>query len=207
MHSSNSFRPTCFMIMAITTLVVQLATNPSLTTTNAFTISTTKTRTSCQQSQSVQQQRHATSATSSSSESSSTLLLASVEDDTEVSIGKVPSEIDATLQSIIDDLYPNGELVTLVIQDHRPLGCTVEESLATTSSDESNKTKNIVKINDDDDDDDLISLDDAPAVFVSKVVEGGYAEQAGIKVGDVIIGVTGLFGNVMAVSGFDIERV
>ena len=192
------------MIMAITTLVVQLATNPSLTTTNAFTISTTKTRTSFQQSQSVQQQRHATS---SSSQSSSTLLLASVEDDTEVSIGKVPSEIDATLQSIIDDLYPNSELVTLVIQDHRPLGCTVEESLATTSSDESNKTKNIVKINDDDDDDDLISLDDAPAVFVSKVVEGGYAEQAGIKVGDVIIGVTGLFGNVMAVSGFDIERV
>ena len=207
MKSSFSLLPSWLFGMAITTLVVQVMTNPSRTASSAFTLPTTRATTTNSHFQ--RSQSH-TKATVSSPPSSSTFLSASVEDDTEVPIGSssLSPEIEDTLQNVMDGLYPDGELVTLVIKDHRPLGCTVEESLATPtkSDDESSKTKNIVKINDDDDDE-VVSLDDAPAVFVSKVVEGGHAEQAGMEVGDVVIGVTGLFGNVMAVSGFDIERV
>ena len=60
-----------------------------------------------------------------------------------------------------------GELVRLELPEFRPLGCTVEESLDTES--------------------------DPKVVFVSKIVEGGNADKAGIKVGDVVVGINGLF--------------
>ena len=60
-----------------------------------------------------------------------------------------------------------GELLRLELPEFRPLGCTVEESLDTES--------------------------DPKVVFVSKVVEGGNAEKAGLRVGDVVVGVNGLF--------------
>lgn len=62
---------------------------------------------------------------------------------------------------------PNFAIRTLTLKDHRPLGCTVEESLA---------------------------AEDDHAVFVASVKEGGFAQLAGLQVGDVIVGVTGLFG-------------
>ena len=59
------------------------------------------------------------------------------------------------------------QIMTLTIPDHQPMGCTVEESL---------------DVNDE-------------YVFVSRVSEGGNAEKAGLQVGDVIVAVTGPFGN------------
>lgn len=40
-----------------------------------------------------------------------------------------------------------------------------------------------------------------------QVVAGGNAEKAGIKVGDVIVGVTGMFGGLQGVLGKGIEEV
>ena len=55
---------------------------------------------------------------------------------------------------------------TFLLPEHRPLGCTIEESLAPND----------------------------PYVFVSHLQEGGFAASAGLAVGDVIVAVTGLFG-------------
>jgi hypothetical protein len=63
------------------------------------------------------------------------------------------------------DVFPTAEFLTFELADHRPMGCTVEESL----------------------------FPDDDYVFVSKVVPGGFAEQAGIQVGDVLFAITGLF--------------
>lgn len=82
---------------------------------------------------------------------------------------KVVYGIDEVLAKV-QESYPDAEILSVTLEDHRPLGCTVEESLDTTS--------------------------DASVVFVSKIVEGGNAEKAGIQVGDVLVGVTGLFGEI-----------
>jgi S1-C subfamily serine protease len=74
--------------------------------------------------------------------------------------------------------FPDAELTSMVLLPHRPLGCTVEESLA---GDEH--------------------------VFVQKVFPNSLAEQAGLRVGDVIVGVSDLFGTVVDVTGAGIERV
>ena len=68
------------------------------------------------------------------------------------------------------------------LTEHKPLGCSVEESLA----EEPNGEK---------------------YVFVVDVVEGGNAEKAGIKVGDVIVQITGTFDECVDVTGLGIERV
>mmetsp|Transcript_9686 Transcript_9686/g.22025 ORF Transcript_9686/g.22025 Transcript_9686/m.22025 type:complete len:266 (+) Transcript_9686:137-934(+) len=68
------------------------------------------------------------------------------------------------------------------LTEHKPLGCSVEESLA----EEPNGEK---------------------YVFVVDVVEGGNAQKAGIKVGDVIVQITGTFDECVDVSGLGIERV
>lgn len=73
-----------------------------------------------------------------------------------------------------DPLLGNGQRLELSLLPHRPLGCTVEESLA-----------------------------DGHYIFVSKVVEGGFAADAGLQVGDVIVGVSNLFGDVTSVTGLD----
>lgn len=66
------------------------------------------------------------------------------------------------------DIFLEGaEIVEVCLEVHRPLGCTVEESLA----------KGYEKV-----------------VFCSKVKEDGFAAQAGMAPGDVFIGVTGMFG-------------
>ena len=72
------------------------------------------------------------------------------------------------------------EILNLSLPDHRPLGCTVEESLG----------ERYGKV-----------------VFCSKVTPGGAAEQAGVQVGDVFIGVSGMFDDVEDVTEAGIERV
>lgn len=73
-----------------------------------------------------------------------------------------------------------AEILELTLEKHRPLGCTVEESLA-------KGHENIV--------------------FCSRVVPDGNAANAGIKVGDVFIGVSGMFGDLEDVKNAGIERV
>jgi C-terminal processing protease CtpA/Prc len=79
------------------------------------------------------------------------------------------SQDDATEEdNTIDppsDIFPTAEFLTFELADHRPLGCTVEETL----------------------------FEDENYVFISKVVPGGFAEQAGIQTGDVLFAITGLF--------------
>jgi len=62
------------------------------------------------------------------------------------------------------------------------LGCTAEESLAK-------------------------GEDGAKHVFVSKVTEGGNADTAGLLVGDVIVGVSGSFEEIVEVVGVGLDRV
>jgi len=93
---------------------------------------------------------------------SSLLLWSQVEESSTVS--------SSSTTSTTTSLFHNDPIVavhTLTLKEHRPLGCTVEESLA---------------------------VEDDQAVFVASVKEGGFAHLAGLQVGDVIIGVTGLFG-------------
>jgi hypothetical protein len=64
------------------------------------------------------------------------------------------------------------QLVTLELPDHQPMGCTVEESL-----DEADEY-----------------------VFVSRITKDSNAEKSGMKVGDVIVAMTGPFGTDCALS-------
>ncbi|KAL3918965.1 MAG: hypothetical protein SGILL_003990, partial [Bacillariaceae sp.] len=89
------------------------------------------------------------------------------------------SEEFILLNGQVDEFFPNGEIITVTLGEHRPLGCTVEESL--------------------DDKDDF--------VFISKVTEGGSADNAGLKVGDVVVGMTGLFGELTIVMDAGVEKI
>lgn len=83
------------------------------------------------------------------------------------------------LSSRVESFFPNNEIVTIVLEDHVPLGCTVEESLH--------------------EEDDFI--------FISKLTKNGNAEKAGLKVGDVVVGVTGLFGELACTIDSDVEKM
>jgi len=73
-------------------------------------------------------------------------------------------------------------LLTFNLSEHKPLGCTAEESLVTANDGETH-------------------------AFISKVTEGGNADMAGIEVGDVIVGVSGSFDDVVEVIGSGLNRV
>lgn len=79
----------------------------------------------------------------------------------------------------VEAVFPNGAMLTMTMKDHRPLGCTVEESL-----------------NEEDD-----------YVFISRITEGGNAEKAGVQVGDVVVGVTGLFGELTIVMDSGVDKM
>lgn len=64
--------------------------------------------------------------------------------------------------------------LTIRLEQHKPLGCTVEESLA-----------------------------DPLKVFITKILPGSFADQAGLQIGDVIDGVSGFFGSVTATIGLE----
>jgi len=83
------------------------------------------------------------------------------------------------LSSKVETVFPKAEILTLTMDDHIPLGCTIEESLH--------------------ENDDFI--------FISKLTQDGNAEGAGLKVGDVIVGVTGLFGDLISTLETDAEKI
>ena len=91
-------------------------------------------------------------------------------------------EDETTIASSYDALFsretPDYEIQNFELLPHRPLGCTVEESLA-----------------------------DSQFVFVSRVSEGGYADQAGLKVGDTLLQVSGIFGELTPVVGIGVEKL
>lgn len=68
------------------------------------------------------------------------------------------------------------------LKEHKPLGCSVEESLAD-------------------------EPDGAKYVFVAEVTRGGNADNAGIKVGDVIVQLSGTFDEVVDVAGLGIDKI
>jgi len=83
------------------------------------------------------------------------------------------------LASRVETLFPRAEVVTVEMAEHVPLGCTVEESL-----------------NEEDD-----------YIFISKLTSNGHAEVAGLEVGDVIVGVTGMFGELISTLDADVEKI
>mmetsp|Transcript_73639 Transcript_73639/g.213316 ORF Transcript_73639/g.213316 Transcript_73639/m.213316 type:complete len:288 (+) Transcript_73639:124-987(+) len=89
--------------------------------------------------------------------------------------------VDEEIRAQVSEMYPEAELLTLELTEHKPLGCTVEESFDTEN--------------------------DPSIVFVSKVVPGGNADKVGIKAGDVLAGVTGLFGEVTPVLTSGVEKI
>ena len=83
------------------------------------------------------------------------------------------------LSSRAESVFPKAQILTIELTDHVPLGCTVEESVH--------------------EDDDFI--------FISKVTSKGNAETSGLKVGDVIVGVTGLFGDMTCTIDSNVETM
>jgi len=84
-----------------------------------------------------------------------------------------------------------AQLLELSIFPHRPLGCTVEESLAALEESVSSSSSSAHNY-----------------VFVSKIVPGGNAEQAGLQTGDVLVGLSGLFdGEIMDVTHVGVEKI
>ena len=81
--------------------------------------------------------------------------------------------------SRVEAVFPKAEIVTMTLDDHIPLGCTVEESLH--------------------EDDDFI--------LITKLTKGGNAAGAGLKVGDVVVGVTGLFGELICTLESDVDKM
>jgi C-terminal processing protease CtpA/Prc len=107
-----------------------------------------------------------TTIVSSSSESSST--------------GDKYDDSSSLIVDHVKEAFPEGgEILTFEMVDHRPLGCTIEESL--------------------DKNDDY--------VFISRITPDGNADKAGLKVGDVVVGVTGLFGGLTIVMDSGVEKM
>lgn len=81
--------------------------------------------------------------------------------------------------------FPDSIILEIGLEDHKPLGCTAEECL------------------------DVLEIENgAKHVFISKIVEGGNAEKAGIELGDLIIGVSSMFGDSLEnVNGVGLDRV
>jgi hypothetical protein len=75
-----------------------------------------------------------------------------------------------------------SRLHEFILEQHKPLGCSVEESLAN-------------------------EPDAAKHVFVADVNKGGNAEKIGIQVGDVIVQLSGTFDELVDVTGVGIEKM
>lgn len=86
------------------------------------------------------------------------------------------SEVNGS--SSAEHLFPNADFLEFVLSPHRPLGCTVEESLF-----------------------------DARHIFVTAVNTEGFSGRAGLLPGDVIVGITDLFGALTDVTGIGIDKV
>jgi hypothetical protein len=102
-----------------------------------------------------------------------TNLLASVEEE------EIARPLSVQPADAVKGKFPSAETITIELNKHKPLGCTVEESMDSASE----------------------------YVFVTKVVQGGLADQAGIQVGDLIVAVTGLFGDLTIVLDSGVEQM
>jgi len=80
-----------------------------------------------------------------------------------------------------------AHVMVFTLLEHTPLGCTVEESLAPFTFEEGE--------------------DPYYPVFIAKLTEGGNAAKAGLQVGDVILGLTGVFDQLQDVSRAGIDKV
>lgn len=76
----------------------------------------------------------------------------------------------------------NSRLLEYELTEHKPLGCSVEESLAD-------------------------EPDGAKYVFVAEITSGGNAVKAGLRQGDVIVQLSGTFDEVVDVAGLGIEKI
>jgi PDZ domain len=81
-------------------------------------------------------------------------------------------------EDMTDDTSSSNNTITLELPKHKPMGCTVEESLA-----------------------------DGAILFVSSIVPGSNAANAGLRVGDVVTGITGLFGLIESTDGMDVAAL
>ena len=107
---------------------------------------------------------------------------ASEEDTTSSSTAELDS---ATLTKFSKYYSINGDSVKVLkfdLEIFKPLGCTAEESL-------------------------MVQTDGSNAVFIGNIVEDGNAQRAGLLVGDVIVGVSGNFKEVIDVFGLPLENV
>jgi hypothetical protein len=87
-------------------------------------------------------------------------------------------------------------LLNFTLAEHRPLGCTIEESLAASIDGNEPQGESINSQN-----------QGLPYVFVSKVQPESLAQIAGLQVGDVVVGTTGLFGQILDVTLAGIDKM
>lgn len=102
------------------------------------------------------------------------------------------NSIDASAENDDDDAVnglpkltgslKDSRLYEFELKEHKPLGCSVEESLAN----EPNEAK---------------------YVFVAEVNKGGNADKCGLKMGDVIVQLSGTFDEVVDVAGLGIGKI
>lgn len=104
--------------------------------------------------------------------SSSSLLLSSSSSKKIVKMGKDDTELTFFQEDHDVTIH------TFRLEQHRPLGCTIEESLS-----------------------------DNQSVFLSTVKEGGYAQLAGLCVGDVLVAMTGTFGAMEDVHRIGMDQI
>jgi C-terminal processing protease CtpA/Prc len=90
----------------------------------------------------------------------------------------VEEDAEAAARSL-KEIFPTAQIYIFEMAQYRPLGCTVEESMDVSEN----------------------------YVFVSKVVRGGFADAAGLQVGDVIASVTGNFGGMTSVLESGVEKM
>ena len=107
--------------------------------------------------------------------------------------------LEPLYSSLLAEGSPTASLLNFTLEQHRPLGCTIEESLARveTTVDDLDLNQPSRKAQD----------TRLPYVFVSKVQPKSYAQAAGLQVGDVIVGSSGLFGTVEDVTHAGIDKM
>lgn len=121
----------------------------------------------------------------SSSTSVSLLFAGSSRLTEEDSITPAQLSINSTLDGSATSRIP--KTIDVLLRDHKPLGCTIEESQVPSP--------------------DLFRADYLP-IIISKLVAGGNAENAGLQVGDVITGVSAVFGEgIQDVSSLGLYRL
>jgi hypothetical protein len=96
--------------------------------------------------------------------------------------GKVDNIIQSRVEKHMPEVNLEEQYLSLSLAEHKPLGCTAEESLSERA-------------------------DGLKLVFISKRVEGGNAEKSGLQVGDVIVGLSGSFDDLVDVFGEGLDRV